>query len=64
MFSCEFCELSKNTFFKEHLQTTGSETLEQGFLFNKVATLVAWRPSTVLERDSSTGIFMRILHNF
>ena len=24
-FSCEFCEISKNTFFKEHLRTTASE---------------------------------------
>ena len=24
MFSCEFCEISKNTFFKEHLRTTAS----------------------------------------
>ena len=25
MFSCEFCEISKNTFFTEHLQTTAFE---------------------------------------
>ena len=25
MFSCEFCEISKNTFFTEHLRTTASE---------------------------------------
>ena len=25
VFSCEFCEISKNTFFTEHLQTTASE---------------------------------------
>ena len=24
MFACEFCEISKNTFFTEHLWTTGS----------------------------------------
>ena len=24
MFSCEFCEISKNTFFTEHLRTTAS----------------------------------------
>ena len=24
MFSCEFCEIFKNTFFTEHLQTTAS----------------------------------------
>ena len=27
MFSCEFCEISKNTFFTEHLQTTASDYL-------------------------------------
>ena len=25
VFSCEFCEISKNTFFIEHLRTTASE---------------------------------------
>ena len=25
MFSCEFCEISKNNFFKEHLRTTASK---------------------------------------
>ena len=24
MFSCEFCEISKNTFFTEHLRVTAS----------------------------------------
>ena len=23
MFSCEFCEISKNTFFTEHMKTSG-----------------------------------------
>ena len=27
-FSCEFCEIFKNTFFTEHLCTTASETLQ------------------------------------
>ena len=26
VFSCEFCEISKNTFFTEHLWTTASAT--------------------------------------
>ena len=25
VFSCEFCEISENTFFTEHLRTTASE---------------------------------------
>ena len=64
VFSCEFCKLLKNIYFKEHLRTAGSKTLVRGFLFNKVASLMAWRPLTVLERDSSTGIFLQILCNF
>ena len=59
--SCEFCELFKNTYFKEHLRTAGSKTLVPGFLFNKVASLMAWRPLAVLERDSSKGVFLQIL---
>ena len=42
----------------------GSKALVRGFLFNKVAILMAWRLSTVLERDSSTGIFLQILCSF
>ena len=30
VFSCEFCEISKNTFFTEHLWTTGSVYRNQG----------------------------------
>ena len=25
MFSCEYCEISKNTYFEEHLRTAASE---------------------------------------
>ena len=39
VFSCEFCELFKNTYFVEDLQPAGFETPEQGCLFNKVASL-------------------------
>ena len=59
-FSCKFCELFKNTYFKQHLRTAGSKTPVRGFLFNKVASLTAWRPLTVLERDSRTGTFLWI----
>ena len=27
VFSCEFCDISKNTFFTEHLWTTASELI-------------------------------------
>ena len=33
MFFCEFCELFKDTYFVEDLQTAGSETPVRGYLF-------------------------------
>ena len=35
VFSCEFCEISKNTFFTEHLRTTASEVKQ-----NEVFTII------------------------
>ena len=64
MFSFEFYELIRNTYFVDDLQTTGSETPVRRFLFNKVASLAAWRSLTVLERDCSTGVSLWILWNF
>ena len=32
MFSCEFCEISKNTFYTEHLWTTASEHFYAGII--------------------------------
>ena len=56
VFPCEFCELFKNTYFVEDLQTAGSETPERGCLFNKVASLTTWSSLIVSGRDFSTGI--------
>ena len=42
VFLCGFCELFKNTYFVEYLQTAASETPERRCLFNKVASLTAW----------------------
>ena len=39
VFSCKFCELFKNTYFVEGLQTAGCETPTRGSLFNKVASM-------------------------
>ena len=36
-----YCELFKNTYFEEDLQTAGSETPMRGSLFNKFAGLMA-----------------------
>ena len=41
--------LFKNTYFVEDLQTAGSETSVWGSLFNKVASVTAWKHLTVLE---------------
>ena len=41
MLSCEFCELFKNTYFLEDLQTASSETPVRGSFFNKVTSLTA-----------------------
>ena len=35
MFSCEFCDISKNTFFTEHLRATASNIV-------KAAETVLW----------------------
>ena len=32
VFSCEFCEISKNTHFKEHLYTTASKKMKYCFM--------------------------------
>ena len=32
MFSCQFCEISKNTFFTEHLWTTASVVARKAVL--------------------------------
>ena len=32
MFSCEFCEISKNTFYTEHLWKTASEPFYAGII--------------------------------
>ena len=39
MFSCEFCEISNNTFFTEHLRTTASVHLNINSLLPKIEEL-------------------------
>ena len=49
VFSCEFCEISKNTFFTEYLQTTASEV---GFIcLNEKALKVIFRSETSTEQS-------------
>ena len=49
MFSCELCEISKNTFFTEHFRVTASESLQsyighleknEQFLMQQISTLL------------------------
>ena len=58
VFSRRFCELFKNNYFVEDLQTAVFETPVRLSLFNKVASLTYRTHLTALERDSSTGISM------
>ena len=51
-------------YFVEDLRTADSKTPVRGSLFNKIASLTAWRLWTVLERDCRKGIFLWILTNF
>ena len=36
VFSCEFCEISKNSFFTEQLRTTASEYFSSEAVFHKI----------------------------
>ena len=58
VFPCEFFKSFKDINFNELLRTAGSKIPVRGFLFNKAASMTVWRPLTVLERDSSTGILL------
>ena len=51
VFSCEFYEISKNTVFTEHLQTTAS-----------VATVM--KACNFVKRDFNTSVFLWIFQNF
>ena len=57
VFSCEFCEISKNIVFTEHLQATASE--------KRQSPIGDWslRPATLLKKDPRIGVFLRILQN-
>ena len=56
--------LFKNTYFVVDLRMAGSETPIRGSLFNKVASVTAWKHLTVLERDPSKGIYLWVLWDF
>ena len=41
MFSCEFCEISKNTFFTEHIWATASKLYRQIYLLSSSITILS-----------------------
>ena len=63
-FPLNFVNYSRTPILKSVLRTSGSKRPVRGFFFDKFASLMAWRSLTVLESDSSAGIFLWILRNF
>ena len=60
VFSCEFCEISKNNFFTEHLWATTSEMLGQ--LSQKLIHHL--KPSELQSTQVLVGYFRRSIPNF
>ena len=61
VFSCEFCEISKNTFFTEHLWTTVSEwkNFECLYVSNEakfVTVILLWKKTKFKATQSCFGI--------
>ena len=55
-FFVNFLNCSRMSILKSTYERLVLKHMCGGFLFNKVASLTAWRPLTVLEIDSSAGI--------
>ena len=51
VFSCEFCEISKNTFFTEHLWATPSEEQEVSLRVLKNTQIITHTETTPLTQD-------------
>ena len=62
MFSCEFCEISKNNFLIEHLRASGSESLHDwGFNNTKIFIGLA---KLNFETQCYIQWMNKIFHNF
>ena len=73
VFFCEYCEIFKNSFFKEHLWSLLLSNVAKNFakftgkkqcwsLFNKLASL---QPANVLKRETPAQIFScKVCKNF
>ena len=60
-FFCDFFKICKNIYCEEYLQVAVSETPVSESVFNKFTSLTTWRPVTLLNRDSSTGVYLWVL---
>ena len=54
VFSCELCEISKNTFFTEHLGTTASGEC----VLCRTSHPEVFCEKNVIKRDSNTSVFL------
>ena len=59
MLSCEFCEVSKNTFFTEHLWTAASE-LKESLMFLKLKTVGTQYKICISKKDKLLFLILRI----
>ena len=60
MFSCEFCEIFKNTFLPEHLQTTASVDTNHSFKTQQrshISREITWKFNKLLERNQWKSFF-------
>ena len=58
MFSCDFYEISKNTFFTEHLWTTAPKNSPENlFKISFVYLFIGFQPATLLKRDFGLNVF-------
>ena len=68
VFSCEFCEISKNICFTEHLWATASRTLRSSQCvlknFAKFTRKTLCKSPFIKKRDYGRGVFLWILRNF
>ena len=72
VFYCEFCELSKNTYFVDDLWMVGSEipvhlfknTFFTEHLQRLPLTVSGFQPAALLKRDSGKDVYLTISENF
>ena len=63
MYYCEFCEISKNTFFTEDLWSTASEFVTKVLIFRSSRSQMFFIRSVILERLSNNKVADILLQN-